>query len=373
MTKLLSLFLLLSCTTYAQQANWMKKTSSQWPQIALINEVWYANGDRYVHSSFEYAATGFVIKTETDTFAVTAKHVLWIAKTKSLTTVHINDKLARWIMHPKGNDQDSVVIDQLINEDPEELLNGPESSITQRDWLVFSTQYVSPNVQVLRPRFTPLEKGEKVWFFSCPYPNQNCGQHNAEVLAVWGDKIIFSKPEGAQVAGASGSAIVDKDGLLVGILGGSSVAPKTGKSALYGTSTAYLQQILENQKPYNTALIPINKILKPIISDQGIRAGVKKWRNLQKTPTNYFTYDFSPELLNALGKEYAEKGDYQTALQLYKASSKTLPLSSTYTLLGQAYTKLNNTKLAIKAYETALELWSDNEEAQKGLKALKKR
>src|SRR5690606_30834781 len=142
MKTIIVLLAYISSPAMAQQADWIRKPKEQWPQIAMINEVWYKNGERYIHPSFKYAATGFLIDTGKDTLAVTAKHVLWIAKAKSMNSVDLKDNLQRWIMHPKGNLTDSVVIDKLVNRDSTEILEGPNSTVTQRDWLVFTTQYV---------------------------------------------------------------------------------------------------------------------------------------------------------------------------------------------------------------------------------------
>ena len=37
------LFFTVSSAAIAQQAEWIKKPKQQWPQIAMINEVWYKN------------------------------------------------------------------------------------------------------------------------------------------------------------------------------------------------------------------------------------------------------------------------------------------------------------------------------------------
>src|SRR5688500_10291175 len=167
---ILCLILFNGYNAYSQQKEaWITQPKEKWKPIALINEVWYQNGERYVHPSFEYAATGFLIDTGTDTLAVTAKHVLWIAKTKAMDRVDMGNSLQKWLMHPKNNLADSVVIDRLLNADTSEVLQGPASTITQRDWLIFSTRHHSPAIQPLKPRYSRVNPGEKVYIFACPY------------------------------------------------------------------------------------------------------------------------------------------------------------------------------------------------------------
>src|SRR5260221_6393415 len=298
--------ILLACitsTAFSQKSEWIGKPRDQWPQIAMVNEVWYQNGERYVHPSFEYAGTGFLIDTGKDTLAATVKHVLIVAKTKAMHTVYIKDELQRWIMHPKGNLKDSVVVEQLINSDSTEALNGPGSTITQRDWLVFTAKYVSHEIQPLKPRYTTVKVGERIWYFGCPYNDKNCMIGESTILDVAGNRIIFSIPKGSNLGGASGSPIVDENGLLIGRLGGSSVT-KTGEGALYGISTNYLHKVLTNEKRLNVPLIPISDVRKLEIIKNGISAGLKKFSRLKKKDANLFVYDFSAEKLNKLADDF---------------------------------------------------------------------
>ena len=369
-TTLLILFC-LSSPIIAQQAKWIQKPQEEWPQIAMVNEVWYKNGERYIHPSFEYAASGFLIDTGTDTLAVTVKHALWVAKTKSMNTVDFKDNLERWIMHPKGNPRDSVVIDELINKDPNEILEGTNSTITQRDWLVFSTKYVSPKIQPLKPRFTPVKIGERVKYLGCPYEDKDCVIGESEVLEIEGNRIVFTKPKGANVSGASGSAIIDENGYLIGILGGASTNKKNGESALYGTSTHYLQKVLNNEKPLNVPLIPITKVLRSEIIKNGIDSGLKAFTMLKAEPENFFRYDFSPERLNDLGVDLLNEKKTDWSIAVFKLSLSEYKLTHTYKKLGDAYLANGQKGKAKSAYNKAIKLWPENEEAKEALKLLK--
>jgi hypothetical protein len=325
-----------------------------------------------VHPSFEYVGTGFLIDTGTDTLAVTAKHVLWAAKTLTLNRVDINDVLQKWMMHPKRNLKDSVIIDQLINTDTTEILQGEKATIAQRDWLVFSTRYVSPNIQPLKIRYTPVTEGEKIYYFGCPYDDEHCSPKEAKVLEVKGNRIVFSRPPQASVGGASGAPIVDTQGYLIGILGGSSVNAESGESTLYGITTHYLKKVLNQEQPLNVPLIPIGDVLKPIILKEGVESGIKIYRALTADENNYFAYDFSADALNALGKNLLQSGKIKPAIRIFLLSVEELPwLAPTHNLLGQAYWEKGEKQRAIQSYERALALWPENEEAKKALEKLK--
>ncbi|MBL0745672.1 S1 family peptidase [Chryseolinea lacunae] len=302
----------------------------------MINEVWYRNGERYVHSSFEYVTTGFLIDTGTDTLAATVKHSLWVAKTKAMNTVDLRH-LQRWIMHPKGVLKDSVVIDYLINTDTTEVLNGNESTITQRDWLVFKTRFRSPAIQPLKPRYTRIEVGETIYFTGCPYSEKSCVTHEARVIETEGNRIIFTRPENLNLGGFSGSPLIDKDGYLIGILGGSSFDRKRGEPALYGISNRYLQDVLRHKKPLNVPLIPIDIITTSVISRKGLKAGVKDLRERMAVDSLHYRYDFSMEKLNSAGDYFIEQKKPKWAIELYKVSAEQFRATAPYLKLANAY------------------------------------
>ncbi|HAK76086.1 MAG TPA: hypothetical protein DCR35_04490 [Runella sp.] len=370
----LLLFTLCSMCNYLlaqSKAPWMNRPQNQWPSVALINEVWYKNGEQYVHPSFQYAATGFLIDTGKDTLAVTAKHVLWIAKMKNMHTVALKDNLQKWLMHPKNNLADSVVIASLLNTDTTEILEGKHSSITQRDWLVFSTKYVSPNLQPLKPRYSPVIKGETTYIFACPYKEKGCVIYEGRVIETTGNRILISTDTTQQVGGASGSPIVDKNGQLIGILGGSSTNRLTGQPAFYGLSTRYLQKVLKKAPNLNQPLLPIDEHLRPLLAKESIEATVNHFYRLYRNDQAHFSYDFSSEQLNKLGNELVNSQQLNEAVRIYQLSLEVFPWSfTTYNLLGMAYEKSGKKAQARQAFEQSLQLNPTNKTAQEALQKL---
>ena len=340
--------------------------------VALINEVWYEDDQQYVHSSFTYAGTGFLINTAQGVLAATAKHVLMIANPKGMKGVSPNIHLEKWVMHPKQNALDSVILGQLLNEDKEEMLGFGNASIQLRDWIVFATQYHSPNIQKLTPRFTQLKVGETIYFTGCPYKKENCIIEKATVLSVKGNRIVFSKEDQtANIGGASGSPLIDAEGKLVGILSGTSVSPKNGDNALFGISTHYLKKILKGDKDLNKTIIPIDQFLKTTIAEKGVDEMIQQYQSLKVEPSFYFDYFVSPEGINRIADEFLETGQIEEALKILALSEEEHAFfSNTYTLFGKAYLAQKEPISAKKALTEALRLWPENEAAQELMRVL---
>ena len=343
----------------------IKNTPPDLSNIALINEVWYENNQQYIHPSFTYAGTGFLIDTKQGVLAATAKHVLMIANPKGMKGTSPNRHLEKWIMHPKNNKTDSVVIGQLLNEDKEEALGFDKASIQLRDWIVFATKYHSPNIKTLTPRFTPLKVGEAIYFTGCPYKSEDCIIEPAIVLGVKGNRIIFSQEnKGANIGGASGSPLIDAEGKLVGVLSGTSVSPKDGEDALFGISTHYLEKMLNRDKDLNQPIISIKDFLTTSIAKVGIEQTIQAYKKLKKQPDFYFNYFVSPEGINGVADQLLETGKIEDALKILALSEIEHGFfSDTYTLMGKVYLAKKEIDLAKEALTEALRLWPENEAA----------
>ncbi len=369
-TRLTLFFLLLSFTVKSQSTD-LPDALSNWQKIAMINEVWYKDGSRYVHSSFEYAGTGFLLDTGKDTLAITAKHILWIAQPKQLESVAINGQIEKWWLHPKGDTTIGVYLDQLLNEDETEMLGGPSGTIGQRDWLVFSIKEMMGDLPALKARYTPLAVGEKLYYPACPYQSKDCILGEAEVLSTEGNRIVFTKEVSGFIGGASGSPLVDSQGRVVGILAGTSFHPKNGEHALYGISTHYLNKVLTDSPHLNDPLIPIGDVLWPIINAKGIDEALRHWQSVKQSKISYFYLDLLPETFNAVGKEFMELGKYPEAITWFEASIADNPwLPATSKLLAKAYEQQGRKREARKTLEELLNQWPADKEAKEALERL---
>lgn len=299
MRKILIWVLALPVFGFAQgPEKWIQKPVGQWPPIALVNEVSYKNGDRYEDPTITYAASGFLLDTGKDTLAVTAKHILWVARNKATKRVVINDQLKTWKMYPKHHPADSVVIDRLMNEDStEKLWDGFDNGVLQRDWLVFSTKSVSSKIQPVRLREKAVSVGENVYLTGNPYRFQQTLTAKGTVVKTEGP-VFYVQFEGAGMdtvflGGASGSPIIDTNGRLVGIYSNGRTDAETGRRVNVINSTAYLKKILAGEKPLNVNRKPVSVYLDSLLQTMPVEKALPVFdRFLQNEPL-YYTYELT--------------------------------------------------------------------------------
>ena len=110
-------------------------------------------------------------------------------------------------------------------------------------------------------------------------------------------------------------------------------------------------------------------ILRKTIAQNGIEAGVVKYRELNKTyPKEYMQENF----LNALGYELLQAGDAQGAIKLFALNVEYYPESSNvYDSLGEGYMNAGNKEEAIKNYKKSLQLNPHNTNAEMMLQKMK--
>lgn len=343
------------------QTGWASSPKEQWPTIGLTNHVIYKNGDRYVHPSFAYAGSGCLIEYQGMKYAVTAKHVLWIAQNKRSDKVTVNDALLRWVMKPGNETGDSVLIDKLINEDSTELLQGPGSTILERDMLVFSTAYASAGIQALTPRFTRILPGEKVYVIGNPYNGPPVVLETKVVDQLGLDIILEQTSE--SVAGLSGSPIVDSNGLLIGIFSSVSTQALTGKPVFVGISTEYLKNILAGKKGINRPKKDYGALIFNIAQKEGASKAITYYKQLTGKPRNYYQYNLRSANRNGL-LEAAEKlmaidrlGD---AIEILTFNTEINPAYFyNYNVLAKACERAGQREKAIAYFKMSTDKFSD--------------
>jgi len=192
---------------------WMEKPQSEWPQITMINQIEYTDKNHPV------AGCGFLLDTGDEILAATAKHILIYFKSDSMKTVFFNNALKLWKMFPKNNPDDVVVVDKLINENPEEPL---EQIPPESDWLLFTIKERSQNIQPLKFRFGPMQEGETVYIIGWRYTDKDCPQVVYEgnfVRSEEGSFLITTKELADNtMPGLSGSPVIDSKGYLLGLM-----------------------------------------------------------------------------------------------------------------------------------------------------------
>jgi hypothetical protein len=363
----LPLFFVLpfNCFSQAPQV-WMSTPKEQWPQIALANHVQFKNGDRYIDPSFDYAGTGFLIDTGKDTLAVTAKHVLWIARNRKTKAVEVNNDLNSWIMKPKGGSYDSVVIDRLINEDTTETLEGSSSTILERDWLVFSVKRASPRIVPLKPRYTAIKPGETVFIIGYSYSQTTTTIYEGKVLQMLGMDILIEQHKGHPLPGTSGSPVIDANGFLIGILSSSSTEPGSGKNVTVAISTEYLEGVLTRGKDLNTPKKDYGVLVLKTVLEKGTKKAIRQYIELTNDPKNYYIYNLWSANRNGLretGEKLLEMKRFQNAVDILEFNVKVNPAYyRNYNLLAKALLLSGNKEKAIESYKISTTRFDDQEE-----------
>jgi hypothetical protein len=136
-----------------------------------------------------------------------------------MKSVSFGETLKLWKMFPKNNPEDVVVVDKLINEDPEEPL---EEIPSERDWLLFTIKERSLNIQPLKFRSSPMKEGETVYIIGWRYTDRDCPQVVYEgnfVRSEKGSFLITTKElTDNTTPGLSGSPVIDSKGYLLGLM-----------------------------------------------------------------------------------------------------------------------------------------------------------
>jgi len=223
--------------TTSAAAAWAELPPSQWPRIALINDIRYTDGHHPV------AGCGFLLEFDGRTFAATAKHVLTYFKSSAMTAVDFAGTLERWRMYPKDHPESAITVGRLLNTDPEE----PIAKVApRRDWLLFEVAERPNGVEVLHLRTSPLERGEKVFVVGWTYAEKGRQRvHEGRFERSYSDGSFLIHVESLatnKIPGLSGAPILDAKGRVVGIMS------RGNGAAVRPTSVEYATGVLAGTK-----------------------------------------------------------------------------------------------------------------------------
>lgn len=186
------------------------------PTISGINSV------AFNQSEFDknFAGNGFLIEHKQKIYAVTVKHVLLEAKTNKMKTVWLRDELKSWKIHPNNDKTKFVELGRLINSDRSEKI---DIQILQKDWLLFEVKDNHSDFVPLKIRTQPLAPKEQVTALGCSYANKvQCSQDSyigyLKSYDRYNLRVHLQGIKSLNLAGLSGSPVVDKNMNLVGIV-----------------------------------------------------------------------------------------------------------------------------------------------------------
>ena len=211
---------LVSCS--AQE----KSSTKTFKDIALLNRIEF-NDTAFNQQKF---SCGFLLKHKSDTFAVTAKHLIKVIKPEGMKTLQFSGVVKQWSMFPMGKKDEVVVTRSLLNESKKAQLD--DKSIYENDWLVFSIKSNTSKIVPLSIRTKPLNPGEKVYVVGWTRKMEEGPQrvYEFEYYKTIGNRLLLKDvlvPE--LFGGLSGAPVVDEEGLLVGLVSGATSDPDTKK------------------------------------------------------------------------------------------------------------------------------------------------
>ncbi|MFK7771804.1 MAG: serine protease [Saprospiraceae bacterium] len=243
MSKLITFFLFLSfiLTSCTAQIN-----LSETP-IGLINDISYKDA-QYSNSN---AGNGFLVSYKKQTYAITAKHILMIAKTPKMKFIDFEGELKEWKMYPKDDNSKLVILDELLNSSKKELLNWESMS---NDWLVFSVKKNNSNHQPLKLREQPLVADEKLFIIGWSYKDEVGSQrvYEYKYARTDGDFYEMIQVNGPKsLGGLSGAPVVDEHGNVVGLVSSSWEDEKTKETVVAATSTKNIISFLNSLNDIN--------------------------------------------------------------------------------------------------------------------------
>ncbi len=118
--------------------------------------------------------------------------------------------------------------------------------------------------------------------------------------------------------------------------------------------------------------VTLQQVLIKVISEEGIQAGIKKYRELRQRYYGGFTFDFHEQALINLGYAFLGKKENENAIEIFKLNVEMHQESfNGYDSLGEAYMKAGNKELAIVNYKKSLELNPNNKNAETMIEKLK--
>jgi len=206
---------------------------------------------KFHNSEFDnaHAGSGFLLEYEGKVYGITAKHVLFFAKTEDMKTISFGEgRLKTWNFQSKSDTTKAITASRLLNEDPKEPLDF--TKIVERDWLIFEIEGEIPeSMAIYKLRETALAEGEQLRFLGFPYK----GGNGIKPLKINGTLIGFTElgnlkmeVPAAHYNGCSGGPVIDQEGRLVGIVSMGYYNEKTGDNVFEPASTEYFLKVISN-------------------------------------------------------------------------------------------------------------------------------
>ena len=217
------------------------------PPITMINNVYYKD------SKFDKIdiGCGFLLKYKNDTFAITAKHILIVAKTDEMKTTNFEGGLKQWVMHPKDDKNQTVILGELLNEDTTDSLTWEYlmRAKNYNDFLIFKIKKNNSKIKPLELSTSKPIKGDTLYNIGWSFGDADGPQRVYKYSLHESKGHIFSMKKinaPDNPGGLSGSPVINSKGFLVGIVSGTDEDPITKEEYSAPQHTDNLRNFLQN-------------------------------------------------------------------------------------------------------------------------------
>ncbi len=181
----------------------------------------------------DFVGSGFLVSHGGQSYAVTAKHVLFEAMDEGVNAVDVSKSVSRWQLRHFNKDTGRVTLGPLLNADANESL---DVAVLSDDWLLFE---VAANDSALTPLTLsdkPLKPGENITVHGCTYQTQTtCQQdvYSGQYVRSEGQNLLVKLNGVAPntLRGLSGAPVLNAAGKVVGIV--SNVLPDEANGGLF--------------------------------------------------------------------------------------------------------------------------------------------
>ena len=214
----------------------------------MVNDVIFKDSTYNQHN----IGCSFLLIHNKETYAITAKHLLQVARTDKMKSVHFENELKQWVMYPKDRKEQTVIVGDLLNENRTDSLNWNRSRInfySYKDWLIFDVKANNSNIKPVELSKHAPVIGDTVYAVGWTY-NDTLGSQRVYSYLIKDREdqrlkmSLINAPENG--AGLSGSPVLNSDGYLVGIISAAGYSEESKEIIQYPCTTDYLISFIEN-------------------------------------------------------------------------------------------------------------------------------